>query len=85
MRVGPLPSPRRKLRCQSTKRCVMDGCGEQVRKHGVATKADDDNLVRGVNIDALARHAEQIEALIGIMADPELAAIGPVEARGDGI
>ncbi len=63
----------------------MDRRGEQVRQNRVATKADDDDLVRGVNIDALARHAEQIEALIGIMADPELAAIGPVEASGDGV
>ena len=83
--MRPQPSPRRQLRRQSPKRCVMDRGGEQVRQHGVATKADDDNLVRGVDINTLARHTEQIEALIGIMTDPELAAIGPVKPRRDGI
>lgn len=63
----------------------MDRGGEQVRQHGVTSKADDDNLVCGVDIDTLSRHAEQIEALIGIMTDPELAAIRPVKPRRDGI
>ena len=63
----------------------MDCGGEEVGQHGVAAETDNDDLVCGVDIDALARYAEQIEALIGIMADPELAAIGPVKPRRDRI
>ncbi len=82
---GLLPSLRLKLRRQSPKCCVMDRGGEQVRQHGMTSKADDYDLVCGVNIDTLARHTEQVEALIGIMADPELATIRPVEACGNGV